>query len=192
LVLRRYLIVAVKINIPVDDPKIIKNLKAGEEVFLTGRMFTARDAAHKRLIELLDKGEPLPVDLDGACIYYVGPSPARPGNVIGSAGPTTSGRVDPYTPKLLEQGLKLMIGKGKRNDVVKEAIKKHGAAYLAATGGAAALLADRIKAAKVVAYEDLGPEAIRELTVEDFPAVVVNDASGGDAYVEGAKKYNRE
>jgi fumarate hydratase subunit beta len=183
---------ATQINIPVEDPEIVKKLKAGEEVLLTGRMYTARDAAHKRLIDLLDKGEPLPIDLDGACIYYVGPSPARPGNVIGSAGPTTSGRVDPYTPRLLEQGLKLMIGKGKRNDAVKEAIKKHGAAYLAATGGAAALLADRIKAAKVVAYEDLGPEAIRELTVEDFPAVVVNDASGGDAYVEGAKKYNRE
>lgn len=183
---------AVKITIPVEDAGIVANLKAGEEVLLTGRMYTARDAAHKRLVELLDKGEPLPVDLNGACVYYVGPSPARPGNVIGSAGPTTSGRVDPYTPKLLEQGLKLMIGKGKRNDTVKEAIKKHGAAYLAATGGAAALLADRIKAAKVVAYGDLGPEAIRELTVEDFPAVVVNDAAGGDAYVDGAKKYNRE
>ncbi len=183
---------AVKITIPVKDPGVVAKLKAGEEVLLTGRMYTARDAAHKRLVELLDKGEPLPVDLKGACIYYVGPSPARPGNVIGSAGPTTSGRVDPYTPRLLEQGLKLMIGKGKRNDAVKEAIKKHGAAYLAATGGAAALLADRIKAARVVAYEDLGPEAIRELTVEDFPAVVVNDAAGGDAYVDGAKKYNRE
>jgi fumarate hydratase subunit beta len=191
-VARRSLIVAIKINIPVDDPEIIVNLKAGEEVLLTGRMLTARDAAHKRLIDLLDKGEPLPVDLDGACVYYVGPSPARPGNVIGSAGPTTSGRVDPYTPKLLERGLKLMIGKGKRNDAVKEAIKKYGAAYLAATGGAAALLADRIKAARVVAYEDLGPEAIRELTVEDFPVVVVNDASGGDAYADGVKKYNRE
>jgi fumarate hydratase subunit beta len=155
-------------------------------------MYTARDAAHKRLFELLEKGEPLPIDLKGAAVYYVGPSPARPGNVIGSAGPTTSGRVDPYTPRLLEQGLKIMVGKGKRNDAVKEAIKKHGAAYLAATGGAAALLADRIKAAKVVAYEDLGPEAIRELEVEDFPAVVVNDAAGGDAYVEGARKYNRE
>jgi fumarate hydratase subunit beta len=183
---------AIKVSIPVKDADVVKNLKAGEEVLLTGLMYTARDAAHKKLIDLLDKGEPLPVDLNGACIYYVGPSPARPGNVIGSAGPTTSGRVDPYTPRLLEQGLKLMIGKGKRNDEVKEAIKKHGAAYLAATGGAAALLADRIKAAKVVAYEDLGPEAIRELTVEDFPAVVVNDAAGGDAYVEGAKKYNRE
>jgi fumarate hydratase subunit beta len=181
-----------KLNIPIEDPEVVKKLKAGEEVLLTGRMLTARDAAHKRLIELLEKGEPLPVDLDGACVYYVGPSPARPGNVIGSAGPTTSGRVDPYTPTLLARGLKLMIGKGKRNDAVKEAIKEYGAAYLAATGGAAALLADRIKGARVVAYEDLGPEAIRELEVEDFPAVVVNDASGGDAYVEGAKKYNRE
>jgi fumarate hydratase subunit beta len=183
---------AKKITIPIADAEVVKNLKAGEEVLLTGKMLTARDAAHKRLIDLLEKGEPLPVDLQGACIYYVGPSPARPGNVIGSAGPTTSGRVDPYTPTLLAQGLKLMIGKGKRNDAVKEALQKHGAAYLAATGGAAALLADRIKAATVVAYDDLGPEAIRELEVEDFPAVVVNDASGGDAYVDGAKKYNRE
>lgn len=183
---------ATKLKIPVKDPEVVKKLKAGEEVLLTGRMYTARDAAHKRLFELLEKGEPLPIDLKGAAVYYVGPSPARPGNVIGSAGPTTSGRVDPYTPRLLEQGLKIMVGKGKRNDAVKEAIKKHGAAYLAATGGAAALLADRIKAAKVVAYEDLGPEAIRELEVEDFPAVVVNDAAGGDAYVEGARKYNRE
>jgi fumarate hydratase subunit beta len=181
-----------KLNIPIEDPEVVKKLKAGEEVLLTGKMYTARDAAHKRLIELLEKGEPLPVDLDGACVYYVGPSPARPGNVIGSAGPTTSGRVDPYTPTLLARGLKLMIGKGKRNDAVKEAIKEYGAAYLAATGGAAALLADRIKGARVVAYEDLGPEAIRELDVEDFPVVVVNDAAGGDAYVEGAKKYNRE
>ncbi|MGD8719707.1 MAG: Fe-S-containing hydro-lyase [Candidatus Zixiibacteriota bacterium] len=183
---------AVKLTIPIEDPEVVKNLKAGEEVLLTGKMYTARDAAHKRLIDLLDKGESLPIDLNGACVYYVGPSPARPGNVIGSAGPTTSGRVDPYTPTLLARGLKLMIGKGKRNDAVKDAIKQYGAAYLAATGGAAALLADRIKGAKVVAYEDLGPEAIRELEVEDFPAVVVNDASGGDAYVEGAKKFNRE
>ena len=181
-----------KLNIPIKDPEVVKKLKAVEEVLLTGKMYTARDAAHKKLIELLDKGEPLPIDLNGAAVYYVGPSPARPGNVIGSAGPTTSGRVDPYTPKLLAQWLKLMIGKGKRNEAVKEAIKKYGAAYLAATGGAAALLADRIKGARVVAYEDLGPEAIRELEVEDFPAVVVNDAAGGDAYVEGTKKYNRE
>jgi len=181
-----------KITIPVTDDAVVRGLKAGDEVLLTGRMFTARDAAHKRLCELLAKGEPLPVELKGAAIYYVGPSPARPGKVIGSAGPTTSGRCDPYTPQLLDQGVKILVGKGKRNDAVKDALKKHGAAYLAATGGAAALLAARIKDAKVVAYEDLGPEALRELVVEDFPAVVVNDAAGGDAYVEGARKYNRE
>ncbi len=181
-----------KIKIPVDDPEAIKKLKAGEEVLLTGKMLTARDAAHKRLFDLLEKGEPLPLELKGACIYYVGPSPARPGKVIGSAGPTTSGRVDPYTPALLERGVKCMVGKGKRNDAVKDAIKKHGAVYLAATGGAAALLADRIKGSRVVAYEELGPEAIRELDVVDFPAVVINDASGGDAYQDGTKKYNRE
>jgi len=181
-----------KITIPVDDADLIRNLKAGEEVLLTGRMFTARDAAHKRLFDLIAKGEPLPVDLKGACIYYVGPSPARPGKVIGSAGPTTSGRCDPYTPTMLEQGVKVLVGKGKRGDAVKEALKTHGAVYLAATGGAAALLAEKIKAARVVAYEDLGPEALRELEVVDFPAVVINDASGGDAYVEGVRKYGRE
>lgn len=181
-----------KIAIPVVDADLIRNLKAGEEVLLTGRMFTARDAAHKRLFELIQKGEPLPVDLKGACIYYVGPSPARPGKPIGSAGPTTSGRCDPYTPAMLEQGAKVLVGKGKRGDAVKEALKTHGAAYLAATGGAAALLAERIKEARVVAYEDLGPEALRELIVEDFPAVVINDASGGDAYVEGVRQYGRE
>lgn len=181
-----------KITVPVTDDKAIRELKAGDEVFLTGRILAARDAAHRRLFELIQKGEPLPVDLKGACIYYVGPSPARPGHVIGSAGPTTSGRCDPYTPAMLEQGVKLLVGKGKRSDAVKEALRKHGAAYLAATGGAAALLADRIKAARVVAYEDLGPEAIRELVVEDFPAVVINDTHGGDAYVDGVKKYNRE
>lgn len=181
-----------RIKIPIEDAEQIKKLRAGEEVLLSGKMLTARDAAHKRLYDLIEKGEPLPIDLKGACIYYVGPSPTRPGKVIGSAGPTTSGRVDPYTPKLLELGVKLMVGKGKRSDAVKEAIKKFGAAYLAATGGAAALLAARVKGSRVVAYEDLGPEAIRELEVEDFPAVVINDAAGGDAYVEGVKKYNRE
>jgi len=181
-----------KITIPVQDAKVVKELKAGEEVLLSGRMFTARDAAHKRLVDLLDKGEPLPVDLKGACVYYVGPSPTRPGKVIGSAGPTTSGRMDPYTPAMLAQGVLLLLGKGKRSDAVKEALRKYGAAYLAATGGAAALLADRIKAAKVVAYEELGPEAIREIVVEDFPAVVVNDAAGGDAYIDGVNKFKKE
>jgi fumarate hydratase subunit beta len=180
-----------RISIPVTDEGVVRSLKAGDEVLLTGKMFTARDAAHKRLTDLLAQGQPLPVALQGACIYYVGPSPARPGKVIGSAGPTTSGRCDPYTPQLLAQGVKLLVGKGKRNDAVKAALQKYGAAYLAATGGAAALLADRIKAATVVAYEDLGPEALRELVVEDFPAVVINDAQGGDAYVEGVKRYSR-
>ncbi len=180
-----------EINIPIDDQSVVLDLRAGEEVFLTGRMYTARDAAHKRLVELIEKGEPLPIELEGSCIYYVGPSPARPGKPIGSAGPTTSGRMDPYAPLLLEHGNKIMIGKGKRSDVVKEAMQKYGAVYMGAIGGAAALIASVIKKAEVVAYEDMGPEAIRVLTVERFPAVVVNDTVGGDAYIDGREKYKR-
>jgi len=180
-----------EIVIPVEDPQVILDLQAGEEVFLNGQMYTARDAAHKRLVELIEKGEELPINLEGSAIYYVGPSPARPGKPIGSAGPTTSGRVDPYAPLLMERGNKIMIGKGKRNDAVKEAMKEYGAVYMGAIGGAAALIASAIKEAEVVAYEDLGPEAIRLLTVENFPVVVVNDTVGGDAYIDGREKYKR-
>lgn len=180
-----------RIRTPLDD-ETVRSLKAGDQVLISGVMYSARDAAHKRLVELLEKGEPLPVDLKGQVVYYVGPSPAKPGAVIGSAGPTTSGRMDAYTPALLEQGLKGMVGKGLRTPAVKEAMKKHGGVYFAAVGGAAALIARTIKASRIIAYEDLGPEAIRELVVEDFPAIVVNDAHGNDLYEEGTKAYRRE
>lgn len=172
--------------------KDIANLKTGEQVSLSGVIYTARDAAHKRMVEALEKGEPLPIDIMGQVIYYVGPTPAKPGQVIGSAGPTTSSRMDAYTPRLLEAGLKGMIGKGKRSPEVKEAIKKHKAVYFAAAGGAGALLSKRIKKAEIVAYEDLGPEAIYRLEVEDFPVIVVNDIFGNDLYEEVQKGMNVE
>jgi len=167
----------------------VEKLKAGDIVYLSGTIYTARDAAHKRLVDLINKNEPLPFDLKGAVIYFVGPTPPKPGEVIGSAGPTTSYRMDSYSPVLIEHGLKGMIGKGKRNEAVKEACKKHKAVYFGAVGGAGALLGQRIKKAKVIAYEELGPEAIRELEVEDFPVVVVNDVYGNDLYEEGRKKW---
>ena len=169
----------------------VKSLKAGDRVLISGTIYTARDAAHRRMVEALAKGESLPFTPEGAAIYYAGPSPAKPGRVIGSAGPTTSGRVDVYAAALMAEGVKVMIGKGGRTPEVKQAIQEHGAVYLAATGGAAALLARRIKAAKVIAYPDLGPEAVFELAVEDFPAIVVNDAAGGDLYATGALAYQR-
>ncbi len=177
-----------KLTTPLSDEDVTK-LKAGDIVYLSGTVYTARDAAHKRLVELIEKGEPLPFDLKGAVIYYVGPTPPRPGEVIGSAGPTTSYRMDSYAPTLIKHGLKGMIGKGKRNEEVKEACKKYKAVYFGAVGGAGALLSQRIKAAKIIAYEELGPEAIRELVVEDFPVVVVNDVYGNDLYEEGRKKW---
>lgn len=180
----------IRLTTPIS-PEDVRNLRAGDQVLLSGVIYTGRDAAHKRLIELLQAGKELPVDLNGQIIYYVGPTPARPGHVIGSAGPTTSGRMDAYAPALIERGLKGMIGKGLRNQCVIDAMKKHGAVYFGATGGAAALLAKRITACEVVAYEDLGPEAIRRLVVEDFPVIVVNDAHGGDLYKEGVKSYER-
>jgi len=176
---------------PLSD-EVVESLRAGDRLLITGTIFTGRDAAHKRLVELIDKGEPLPIELRGQIIYFVGPTPPKPGEVIGSAGPTTSGRMDAYSPKLLDLGLKAMIGKGLRNEAVKDALKRNKAVYLGATGGAGALLAQRITSAKVVAYEDLGPEAIRELQVEDFPVVVINDMYGGDLYVEGRKKFERK
>jgi len=179
------------ITTPLTD-EVVASLRAGDRVLLTGVIYTARDAAHKRLVELIEKGEPLPIEIKGQVIYYVGPTPARPGQVIGSAGPTTSGRMDVYAPKLTALGLKGMIGKGSRSEAVKEALQRDKAVYFAATGGAGALLAQRIISAKVVAYEDLGPEAIHELEVKDFPVVVINDMYGGDLYVEGRKKYERK
>ncbi len=173
---------------PLSDEDVSK-LKAGDIVYLNGVLYTARDAAHKRLVDLINEGKELPFDLQGAVIYYVGPTPPKPGEVIGSAGPTTSYRMDPYAPILIEKGLKGMIGKGKRNQAVREACKKHKAVYFGAVGGAAALIAKAIKKAEVIAYPELGPEAIRRLEVENFPVVVVNDVYGNDLYEEGRKKW---
>ena len=173
------------------EPKVIEGLRAGAQVLISGVVYTARDAAHKRLFQALEKGEPLPFDIRGQTIYYMGPSPARPGQVIGSAGPTTSGRMDIYTPRLLSAGLKAMVGKGSRSPEVKEAIKKYKAIYLAAVGGAGALIARSIKKVETIAYEDLGAEAIRRLEVKDFPTIVINDIYGGDLYEEGKAKYQK-
>jgi fumarate hydratase subunit beta len=180
-----------RITTPLSD-EVVETLRSGDRLLLSGIIYTGRDAAHKRLVELVDRGEPLPFDLRGQVLYFVGPTPPKPGEVIGSAGPTTSGRMDAYSPKLLDLGLKGMIGKGLRDEAVKEALKRNKAVYLGATGGAGALLSRRIVSSRVVAYEDLGPEAIRELEVVDFPVVVINDMYGGDLYVEGRKKYERK
>jgi len=163
----------------------------GTKVLLSGVIYAARDAAHQRLVQALDKGEGLPFDLSGQTLYYMGPSPARPGQVIGSAGPTTSGRMDGYTPRLLATGLRAMMGKGSRSPVVREAIKKYKAVYFVATGGAGALLSKCIKQAEVIVYEELGAEAVLRLTVEDFPAVVANDIYGDDLFEQGKAKYRR-
>ena len=173
---------------PLGDDDV-RQLKAGDTVKLTGTIYTARDAAHERLVDLIDEGKELPIPLEGQIIYYVGPSPTPPGKPIGSAGPTTSYRMDPYTPALLDKGLKGMIGKGDRSDAVVDAMKKNTAVYFAATGGAAALISRSITSAEIVAYEDLGAEAIRKLTVEDFPVIVAQDCYGGNVYEEGQKKY---
>ncbi len=177
-----------KITSPIDAATI-EQLKAGDQLLISGIIYTARDAAHKKMVEALDKGEPLPFDIRGQTIYYMGPSPAKPGEVIGAAGPTTSGRMDAYAPRLMEVGLRAMIGKGLRLPEVKEAMKKHKAVYMAAIGGAGALISKCIKSAEVVAYEELGAEALRKLEVEDLPVTVVNDIQGGDLYEAGKAKY---
>ncbi len=171
------------LNTPLTDADTLK-LRAGDVVLLNGIIYSGRDAAHKKLMELLDKGEPLPFDLKGASIYYVGPSPAPPGRAIGSAGPTTSYRMDAYAPRLHALGLKATIGKGKRSDEVKAAMREHRAVYFGATGGAGALLSKCITASTVIAFDELGPEAIREMTVKDFPLLVINDAFGGELYAK--------
>jgi fumarate hydratase subunit beta len=178
----------IRIKAPLDE-KTVEKLRAGDHVFISGVIYTARDTAHKRLIEALDKGIKLPFDVKDQIIYYMGPSPARPGQVIGSAGPTTSGRMDSYAPHLMALGLKGMIGKGDRTQTVKDAMKKHKAVYFAAIGGAGALISKTIKNSEIIAYEDLGAEAIRRLEVQDFPATVINDIYGGDLYKEGRAKY---
>jgi fumarate hydratase subunit beta len=162
----------------------VRLLKVGDEVLISGVIYTARDMAHKRLCEAIDAGKKLPIELEGVIIYFVGPTPARPGHVIGAAGPTTSSRMDAFSPKLIAKGLRAMIGKGYRNNAVREAMKKYGAVHLSATGGAGALLSKHIVSAKVIAYEDLGTEAIRELEVVDFPAIVAYDAAGNTVYQE--------
>lgn len=177
------------IRAPLTDEDVLQ-LRAGDNVLISGVVYTGRDAAHKKLVELLEAGLPLPVDLRGQMIYYVGPTPAKPGKVIGSAGPTTSGRMDAYTPALLEQGLKACIGKGSRSQAVRDALMRNKGVYLAATGGAAALLAKTVSKAEVVAYPELGAEAIYRLEVTDFPATVVNDAYGGDVYETGRRQYS--
>ncbi len=169
----------------------LEKLKIGDKVFISGTIYTGRDAAHKRLVDLIENGKKLPFDIDGQVIYYVGPAPAPPGRPIGSAGPTTSYRMDPYAPALLEVGLKAMIGKGPRSKTVIKSMQKNKAVYLAAIGGAAVVVADSIKEAKVIAYEDLGTEAIREMRVENFPCIVANDTEGNDIYDEGVKKYKK-
>ena len=178
------------INLPLQEAELI-SLKAGDRVLLSGTVFTARDAAHKRMIEEEKEGIPFPINLTNQVLYYVGPTPGRPGDVIGSAGPTTSGRMDKYTPRLLEAGLKGMIGKGYRSEEVKQVMKTNKAIYFGAVGGAAALIARSIKSSEIVAYEDLGTEAIRKLTVENFPVFVINDIYGGDLYEEGTAQFKR-
>lgn len=179
-----------KVQVPFINEEY-KSLKSGDRVLLTGTIYTARDAAHKRMFETIEAGGILPFNIHNQVIYYVGPTPPRPGHLIGSAGPTTSSRMDPYTPRLLEMGLKGMIGKGYRSNEVKEALVKYGGVYFAAIGGAGALISKTIKKVEVVAYEDLGTEAIRKLTVEDFPVIVINDAFGGDLYEEGVAKFKQ-
>jgi fumarate hydratase subunit beta len=169
----------------------VERLRAGDEILLSGVVYTARDAAHERLASLLKEGKPFPVDLRGQVIYYCGPTPARPGRPIGSAGPTTASRVDIYTPALIAYGVRGMIGKGRRSPEVREAIKKFRAVYFGAIEGTAALLGERVREAKVVAFSDLGPEAIYRLVVEDFPVVVVNDGVGRDLYENGRARFRR-
>lgn len=169
----------------------VDRLRAGDEVLLSGVVYTARDAAHERLVQLLDEGRPLPVDLRGQVIYYCGPTPPRPGRPIGSAGPTTASRMDGYTPALIAYGVRAMIGKGRRSRQVREAIKQFHAVYFGAVEGSAALLGERVREAQVVAFAELGTEAIHRLVITDFPVIVINDVKGGDLYDEGRARYQR-
>jgi fumarate hydratase subunit beta len=179
------------VTTPLSDADV-ESLRAGDRVRLHGVIYTGRDAAHARLFPLVEKGEKLPVDLKGALIYYTGPTPPRPGDAIGAAGPTTASRMDKFTPALLEAGLKGTIGKGYRGQPVKDALRRHKAVYMGSIGGAGAVLSQFIRKAEVVAYEDLGTEAIRRLEVDGFPAIVLYDCHGGDLYQDGQKQYARE
>lgn len=180
----------IRMTTPVDE-KLVRSLRAGDVVHITGVIYTGRDAAHKRLCELLKKGEPLPIDVKNSVIYYVGPTPAKPGRAIGSAGPTSSYRMDPYAEPLMQQGLKVMVGKGSRSAEFKQLLQKYGAVYLSAIGGAAASISETIKKCEVVTYEDLGAEAIHRLEVEDFYAIVTYDSVGNDLFEQGIKKYRK-
>jgi fumarate hydratase subunit beta len=180
----------VKLTPPLTDQDVLA-LEIGDTVMVSGVIYTARDAAHKRLVDMLARSEQLPMEIQGQIIYYVGPSPARPGRVIGAAGPTTSYRMDSYAPTLIKLGLKAMIGKGKRAPEVIEALKAYRAVYLGATGGAGALISQRIKTAEVIAFPELGPEAVHRLEVEDFPTIVINDCQGRDLYELGVKQHRR-
>lgn len=180
----------VKLTPPLTDKDVL-DLEIGDQVLISGVLYTARDAAHRRLLDLVQAGQPLPMELKGQIIYYVGPSPARPGRVIGAAGPTTSYRMDSYTPTLIRLGLKAMIGKGKRSPEVLAAMQEYHAVYLGATGGAGALISQCIKDAKVIAFPELGPEAIHRLEVEDLPTIVINDCQGRDLYEVGVARYRR-
>lgn len=177
-----------KITAPFDK-EVVKSLKAGDDVLISGTILVARDAAHKRLFETYQKGEKLPVDLKNETIYYLGPTPAKPGEVIGAAGPTTSGRMDKYTPTMIELGISGMIGKGYRSAEVVEAMKKHGVVYMVAIGGAGALISESIKKYEVLAYEELGPEAVARITIENFPAIVAIDSEGNDFYEIGQEPF---
>jgi fumarate hydratase subunit beta len=177
-------IMSKKVTLPLTD-EVLTDLKAGDNVLLTGVVYAARDAAHRRMVEALEQGKPLPFDVRGATIYYMAPTPARPGRIIGSAGPTTAGRMDAYAPRLIAEGLKGMIGKGPRSKAVKDAMVRHRVVYLGAVGGAGAILSRSIKKGEVIAYQELGAGALRRLEVEDFPATVINDIYGGDLYQEG-------
>ena len=180
-----------KIQVPISKEDA-KNLRAGDYVYLTGTIYTARDAAHKRMQEALDAGQPLPIEMDRNVIYYMGPSPAREGRPIGSAGPTTASRMDKYAPNLIDLGLGAMIGKGKRSQAVIDAVVRNGCVYFAAVGGAGALLSKRILSSEVVAYDDLGTEAIRKLEVEDFPVIVVIDSEGNNLYETAIQQYAKK
>lgn len=180
-----------EIMTPLTD-EVLASMHAGDRVWISGVLYVARDAAHKRFVAALDRGEALPFDPRGQVIYYMGPSPARPGRPIGSAGPTTAGRMDSYAPRLLDAGIKGMIGKGNRSPAVREALKRYRAVYFGGIGGAAALMAESVQRAEVVAYEELGPEALRRLWVERMPVIVINDIYGGDAYEQGKARYRGE
>ena len=180
-----------EVTTPLSDADV-EALKAGDRVRISGVLYTARDAAHGRLLPLIEKGEKLPIDVKGAIIYYTGPTPAQPGDVVGAIGPTTASRMDKFTPALLKLGLKGTIGKGYRGQAVKDALREHRAVYFGTVGGAGALLSRHVRKLDIVAYEDLGTEAIRRLEVEAFPAIVLNDCHGGDLYQDGQKQYARE